>query len=199
MKPTQWDERYATQEYQYGTEANDFLRSRAEQLTLGKCLCLAEGEGRNAVYLAQLGHQVTAVDASGVGLRKAEQLARQRGITITTQVADLGEYAIDAESWDSIISIYCHVDGAIRPELHRKVVAGLRPGGKLILEAYRPEQLSYGTGGPPTLEKLMSLKQLQHELQGLKMLYAEELEREVLEGQLHTGIGAIVQIVAEKP
>lgn len=199
MKPTPWDARYDTEDYQYGTAANDFLRSCAEQLPIGKCLCLAEGEGRNAVHLAGLGHQVTAVDASSVGLRKAEQLARKRGVTITTQVADLADFVIAEDSWDSIISIYCHVDGAIRPELHRKVVAGLRSGGKLILEAYRPEQLTYRTGGPPTLEKLMSLEQLKNELQGLDLLHAEELEREVVEGRLHTGIGAIVQIVAQKP
>jgi SAM-dependent methyltransferase len=196
---TPWDERYNTEEYRYGTEANDFLRSVADQLPLGNCLCLAEGEGRNAVYLAALGQRVTAVDASAVGLRKATALARQRGVEISTEVINLADFVIEPESWDSIISIYCHVDAALRPALHRQIVAGLRPGGKLILEAYRPEQLEYGTGGPPTLDKLMSLQQLKSELNGLELLQAEELEREVVEGDLHFGLGAVVQILAVKP
>jgi len=196
---TPWDQRYATADYQYGKAANDFLLSVAKRLPLGKCLCLAEGEGRNAVYLAELGHQVTAVDNSRVGLNKAEALAKERGVQIETCVADLADFEIEPESWDSIISIYCHVDGDIRSALHRKVVAGLRPGGGLVLEAYRPEQLAYGTGGPPTVEKLMSLTQLRDELAGLDFQHALELEREVVEGNLHTGLGAVVQILAAKP
>lgn len=194
-----WDQRYATEEYQYGTAANDFLHRVAPQLPLGKCLCLAEGEGRNAVYLAGLGHQVTAVDASSVGLNKARQLARQRGVQIETCVADLADFEIEPEGWDSIISIYCHVAPEVRSVLHPRVVAGLRPGGLLVLEAYRPEQLAYGTGGPPAIEKLMSLKQLRKEFQGLDFLHAAELEREVVEGNLHTGVGAVVQVLAAKP
>ena len=196
---TPWDQRYATPEYQYGTRVNDFLRSTAERLPVGSCLCLAEGEGRNAVYLAGLGHQVTAVDSSQVGLKKAKALAGQRGVQIETCVADLADFEIVPESWDAIISIYCHVDVSIRHALHRKVSAGLRRGGVLVLEAYRPEQLAYGTGGPPALEKLMSLAQLREELAGLEFQHALELEREVIEGQLHTGIGAVVQIIAVKP
>ncbi len=194
-----WDERYDTQEYQYGTKANDFLRQVAEKIPFGKCLCLAEGEGRNAVYLAELGHRVTAVDASAVGLNKARRLARQRGVQLETIVADLNDFAVDPESWDAIVSIYCHVAAEIRPALHRKVVAGLRPGGMLILEAYRPEQLGYGTGGPPAVEMLMTLELLRQELHGLDFIHAVELERQVVEGKLHTGVGAVVQVLAVKP
>jgi len=197
--PTLWDQRYETVEYRYGKAANDFLRSMAKHLPLGNCLCLAEGEGRNAVFLAELGHQVTAVDNSRVGLDKAQTLANERGVQIETRLADLADFKIEPESWDSIISIYCHVDGEIRPTLHRKVVTGLRPGGVLVLEAYRPEQLSYGTGGPPTVEKLMSLPQLREELAGLDFQHALELEREVIEGDLHTGLGAVVQVLAVRP
>jgi len=197
--PTPWDERYAGNAYRYGTTANDFLQSVADRLPLGNCLCLAEGEGRNATFLAERGHRVTAVDASAVGLAKARRLAEERRVELVTSVADLDDYPIEAEFWDSIISIYCHVDGDIRPVLHRRVVEGLRRGGMLVLEAYRPEQLAYGTGGPPTLEKLMSLKQLQAELAGLDFLHAAELEREVVEGDLHTGVGAVVQLLAVKP
>lgn len=193
-----WDERYATEDYQYGTTANDFLCEVSAKIPVGDCLCLAEGEGRNAVYLAGLGHRVTAVDASAVGLGKARKLARQNGVQIETSVADLAEFKIEPESWDAVISIYCHVAAEIRSALHRKVVSGLCSGGMLVLEAYRPEQLQYGTGGPPTVENLMSLDLLREELSGLDFLHAVELEREVIEGHLHTGLGAIVQLVAVK-
>lgn len=196
---TMWDQRYATEGYQYGTTENDFLRRVAPQLPLGRCLCLAEGEGRNAVFLAGLGQQVTAVDASSVGLKKAQQLALRRGVEIETCATDLADFVIKPESWDCIVSIYCHVAPEIRTDLHRRVVAGLRPGGLLVLEAYRPEQLAYGTGGPPAVEKLMSLEQLRGELNGLDFQHAVELERDVIEGKLHTGKGAVVQLLALKP
>jgi len=109
---TLWDQRYATEEYQYGTEANDFLRSVAMQLPIGKTLCLAEGEGRNAVYLAGLGHAVTAVDASQVGLQKAHQLAQRRKVEIRSCVADLEDFHIAANSWDCVVSIFCHIAGS---------------------------------------------------------------------------------------
>jgi SAM-dependent methyltransferase len=194
-----WDERYDSEEYQYGTTANDFLRSVAAQTPVGKTLCLAEGEGRNAVYLAELGHQVTAVDSSVVGLKKAQLLARQRHQEIKTCTADLADFIIEPESWDTIISIYCHVAPEIRPALHRKVVAGLRSGGMLVLEAYRPEQLKYRTGGPPAAEMMMTLELLRHELCGLNFIHAVELDRDVIEGRLHTGKGAVVQLLAVKP
>ena len=194
-----WDERYSADEYIYGTEPNEFLAGVASQIPGGKVLCLAEGEGRNAVYLAGLGYEVTAVDASGVGLKKAQRLAKERGVKIRTIVSDLGEFEIEPDSWDGIVSIFCHVPPAIREPLHRKVVAGLRSGGMLVLEAYRPKQIEYGTGGPPVPELTMTLEGLRKELEGLEFKHAEELDRDVTEGLYHTGIGAVVQVVAVKP
>ena len=97
-----------------------------------------------------------------------------------------------------IVSIFVHLPPALRRRLHRQVVAGLRPGGLFVLEAYRPEQLAYKTGGPPAAELMMTLKELQQELNGLQWLYGAELEREVLEGQLHHGLGAVVQLLAQR-
>jgi len=193
-----WDERYSADEYIYGTEPNEFLAGVTSQIPKGKVLCLAEGEGRNAVYLAGLGYDVTAVDASAVGLKKAQRLARERGVEINTVVSDLAEFEIAPDSWDGIVSIFCHVPPAIREPLHRKVVAGLRSGGVLVLEAYRPKQIEYGTGGPPVPELTMTLEGLRKELQGLEFKHAEELDRDVTEGLYHTGIGAVVQLVAVK-
>jgi SAM-dependent methyltransferase len=194
-----WDERYDTSEYVYGTAPNDFLASVVARIPRGRTLCIAEGEGRNAVFLAEHGHDVVAIDASAVGLDKAVRLARERGVVIETQVADLAEFEIEPGSWDAIVSIFAHVPPAIRKPLHRKIVQGLRPGGMLVLEAYTPEQIRLGTGGPPDAEMTMSLQDLRVELEGLGFRHAAELQRDVVEGKYHTGEGAVVQVIAVKP
>jgi len=196
---TPWDERYASDDYLYGTKPNDFLAEMTSRLPVGDTLCVAEGEGRNAVWLAEHGHRVVAVDASKVGLAKAQKLARQRGVTIATELADLGTYAIAPESFDLVVSIYAHAAPEARIALHRRIVAGLRPGGMLLLEAYTPKQLDYKTGGPPDAEKMMTLELLRQELAGLEFIRGVEIEREVVEGKLHTGKGAVVQVVAVRP
>ena len=193
-----WDVRYSDAEYVYGTAPNAFLASVADQIPRGKVLSLAEGEGRNAVYLAELGCKVLGVDASAVGLSKAQRLADERGVTIETRVADLTDFHIEPDSWDAIVSIFCHLPSGIRSSVHHKVVAGLRPGGVFVLEAYTPTQLKLKTGGPPTADMLMTLKLLRVELAGLRFIHARELEREVIEGKFHTGRGAVVQVVAVK-
>lgn len=194
-----WDERYRTEEYLYGTAPNKFLVSAAMEIPPGKVLCLAEGEGRNAVFLAGLGYEVTAVDQSAVGLEKAARLAARRQVQVETVVADLGHFPIEPESWDGIVSIFCHLDPEIRVKMHRSCVQGLRRGGVFVLEAYTPAQLRLRTGGPPRAEMMMSLALLARELEGLHFSHAVELERDVIEGSLHTGVGAVVQVVAKKP
>lgn len=194
-----WDERYGVEGYVYGTEPNGFLLARAGVLPLGKVLCLGEGEGRNAVWLAEQGHAVTAVDASAVGLRKARALAAGRGVRVTTVHVDLAYYRIEAESWDGIVSIFCHLPAALRAEVHRGCVEGLRPGGILLLEAYTPSQVGRGTGGPPTAALMMDAQSLRAELAGLELLELTEREREIHEGALHNGVGAVVELVGRKP
>ncbi len=194
-----WDARYQGDDFVYGTAPNDFLRSQVTHLPAGKVLCLAEGEGRNAVFLAEQGFAVTAVDMSSVGLEKARRLADQRGVAIDTVVADLADFRLERDAWDGIVSIFAHMPPAARRHLHGEVVAGLRPGGVFVLEAYRPEQVEYGTGGPPTAELMMSLDALRAELAGLELDFALETTRDVQEGALHHGRGAVVQIRARKP
>lgn len=194
-----WDQRYSADEYVYGKDPNDFLANAASNLPKGKILCVAEGEGRNAVFLATLGYDVVAVDASAVGLEKAKKLAEERGVSIETIVTDLAGFSIEPESWDGVVSIFAHLPPQVRKELHRKVVAGLRPGGVLVLEAYRPDQLKYKTGGPPMADFMMTLQNLEDELTGLEFEYAVELDRDVVEGQFHTGKGAVVQLIGKKP
>ncbi len=198
--PADWDARYAEPGFAFGTEPNDFLREQAHRLPPhGRVLCLAEGEGRNAVHLATLGHDVTAVDQSAVGMVKAAGLASARGVALRTQVADLAGYRIEPGRWDGIVSIFVHVPAELRVPLHRAAVEGLAPGGLLLLEAYSPAQLGRGTGGPSDASKLMTLAGLQQELAGLEWEIARELEREVNEGRRHTGLAAVVQIAGRKP
>lgn len=193
-----WDARYAGDDYVYGTAPNDFLAGQLDRLPRGRALCLGEGEGRNAVFLAQQGHEVLAVDASATGMAKARRLARERGVEIETRVADLAVFPIAPGQWDLIVSVFCHLPPPLRRNVHRAVVAGLRPGGAFLLEAYTPRQLAFGTGGPPARELMMSLESLREELRGLDFAHGVETEREVVEGSLHTGRGAVVQVLALK-
>jgi SAM-dependent methyltransferase len=195
-----WDQRYSEPGFAYGSEPNDFLAANAERYlpAKGDVLCLAEGEGRNAVFLARLGFRVTGVDGSAVGLAKAKKLAEQNGVEVSTVIADLAEFDLGVEHWDGIVSIWCHTPPALRARLHRAVVAALRPGGVLLLESYTPKQLEYRTGGPPIAELMMTLDAVREELAGLEFLQAEERVRDVHEGKYHDGPSAVLQIVAHK-
>ena len=193
-----WDERYSQPGFVYGTEPNEFLATVAGQIPDGPVLCLAEGQGRNAVFLAGLGHRVVAVDQSAAGLAKAQELAERRGVAIETVQADLAEFPIEPGAWSGIVSIFCHLPAAIRAPLHRAVVRGLRPGGAFILEAYTPAQIGRGTGGPQELDLLATLATLSAELAGLEFSHAVEADREVREGRYHTGRAAVVQLVGHR-
>jgi len=194
-----WDERYGTETFYYGRDPNDFLVEHAAAIPRGGgVLCLAEGEGRNAVYLAGQGYRVTAVDRSAIGLQKATRLARDLRVSISTAAADLTTYRIQPQQWDAIVSIWCHLPSRLRAAVHSQVVEGLRPGGVFILEAYTPEQLKHETGGPSVADLMPTLAQLREELLGLEFEHGIELERTVQEGQGHSGLSAVVQIVARK-
>ena len=194
-----WDERYGEPELAYGSSANEFLRSMAQHLPPGPVLCLAEGQGRNAVYLAKRGHPVTAVDQSPIGLARARDLAAQEGVQIDTCTTDLAEFTIAPGAWAGIVAIFAHLPAPLRARVHRAVVAGLKAGGVFILEAYTPAQLGNHTGGPRGLALLMTLEGLREELAGLELLHALETTRDIREGRYHTGAGAVVQVVARKP
>lgn len=193
-----WNERYSEAGFAYGTEPNDFLLENFSKLTKGKVLCLAEGEGRNAVFLATQGFDVTAVDLSEVGLEKTLRLAQQNKVTVKTICADLSDFTIEKGSWDSIVSIWAHLPSVVRCVLHQKVVSGLRMGGAFLLEAYTPKQLEFGTGGGQQVDLMMPLDSLQEELNGLDFEIARETIREIHEGKYHNGQSAVVQVLARK-
>ena len=150
-----WNERYGSDEYIYGTQPNIFLAENAKLLT-GPVLSLAEGEGRNAVFLASLGLEVLGVDGSEVGLAKARALAESRGADIKTEVADLATYEPPANCFGSVISIFAHLPSEIRRRLYCLVELSLKPGGIFLLEAYHKSQLSQNTGGPKDSDLLMA-------------------------------------------
>ena len=194
-----WDSRYAEADWAYGCEPNDFLREQAGQLPAGEALCLAEGQGRNGVYLAGLGHRVTVQDLSPVGLGRAEQRAQERGVAIECLCCDLSELQLEAESTDLVVAIWMHLPPDLRARVHGQAMRALRPGGHLILEAYTPRQLRFGTGGPPTAELLIEPDQVRDEWQGLDWLVLREQERWIKEGPYHRGQSAVVQAFGRKP
>jgi SAM-dependent methyltransferase len=195
-----WDERYSEPGKSFGEQPNDFLASqRPIILNAGKrALCLGEGEGRNALWLAQMGFDVTAVDLSAVGLRNAADRAAKLSLSLTTVQADLAVWQIEPDRWDLIVSIFCHLPSVTRGTLYRNVGSGLSTDGLFILEAYTPSQLARGTGGPSDPDFLANGAQLRTELPGIDFLEMREISRDVREGQRHTGMADVVQIVGRK-
>lgn len=200
MTPT-WDERYAGDEYAFGTEPNDFLRDHGATIPAGRVLCLGEGEGRNATFLAELGHDITAIDQSPVGLAKARALAASRGVgaKLETIVGDLAEYEPPAAAFAGVVSIFCHLPAPLRTIVHGRARRALAPGGVIVLEAYTPAQLAFSTGGPKDPAMLYSIDELRADFADFEILVGRELEREVREGARHTGRAAVVQLVARAP
>jgi len=195
-----WDERYGGSSFMYGTEPNDFLRAHVADLPSGgEVLCLSEGEGRNAVFLAMKGLRVTGVDSSSVGLEKAQRLAAERGVRIETVVADLLGWDLGHVRWDAIVSIWAHLPAGLRATLHPRVARSLRPGGVLLLEHYHPKQIAFGTGGPPDPTMMVTLEELDGAFLGWERLHAFEGERDVSEGRGHEGRSYVTQLVARKP
>jgi len=193
-----WEERFRADGYLYGTEPNEFLRTKLAELPTGSAICLAEGEGRNAVFLAECGYEVSSVDLTEAGVAKTHRLAADRGVRVDAAVGDLAEFDLGDGRWDLVVSSFAHLPPSVRRDLHRRVVTALKPGGMLLLEAYTPDQVGRGTGGPPTPELTMTLAGLREELGPLELIHAEELEREVSEGTGHTGLGSVVQVIGRK-
>ena len=192
-----WNTHYGENEYAYGTEPNDFLKEQTFPSN-GKILCLAEGEGRNSVYLAKQGYDVTGVDFSVAGIEKINRLAEENGVEVTTICADLAEFDCGENNWDGIVLIFAHLPVAVREKVHHQLYNALKPGGKLVLEAYRLAQLEYQTGGPKSLDLLYSKELLATDFNLFRKLSIEEKTRDVHEGKYHFGTAAVVQVVGVK-
>uniref|UniRef100_A0A7R9ZHN6 Methyltransferase domain-containing protein n=1 Tax=Craspedostauros australis TaxID=1486917 RepID=A0A7R9ZHN6_9STRA len=207
MKGNFWDERYGKEavgdDFAYGKQPNDFLAQTVESMKLtgaGKrCLLLADGEGRNGVFMAKQGYQVVSVDFSKVGMDKAQRLAKDECVTIETIVADLAQYDLGTQKWDCIVGISCHLPAPIRTKVLEAIPASLKPGGRFILECYTPKQLEFKTGGPPGPEMMYSSDILSKAFgSALVTEKNEEIVREVVEGTYHTGKAAVVQFIGKK-
>jgi len=195
-----WDERYAASDFAYGKKANDFLVSLGLKANgRQKVLCLAEGEGRNAVYLAQLGFEVLAVDQSGVGLQKALRLADENNVRIEVEQADLSNYKVPASTYAGIVSIYGHFNPATRIQIHKESLRGLMQGGIFVIEAYSKEQPQFESGGPSDEKLLYSLDEIEADFdEQLDFIIKRNIKRPVLEGKYHTGVGSVIQIFGTK-
>ncbi len=192
---TFWDERYGSVAWAFGTEPNDFLRERAADIPAGPVLCIGDGEGRNGVFLASLGHEVTSVDLSAVGLRKARGLAAERGVQLHTVQADLADFEVGVGCWAGIVSIFCHLPAVLRDELFPRLVTGLVPGGVVLVESYTPAQIGRGTGGPRDVDLLETGADLLRRFAALRCEHVWEGERLVVEGEFHSGTASVVQFL----
>ena len=196
-----WNARFAGDDYLFGEEPNDFVQREAPRLPRGATvLCVADGEGRNSVWLAQQGHAVTAFDFAPNAVAKAKRLAAMRGVTVDHQLGDVYDWPWTAAQYDAVVVVFIQF---VPPEERAAVFAGLRaamkPGGLLLLEGYRPEQVDYGTGGPPRREHMYTREWLAHEFADWDVLLLDAYDAEVREGRGHRGMSALVDLVARRP
>ena len=199
-----WDERYRGEGFSFGTEPNAFLVSQARYLKPGlRVLVPGDGEGRNGVWLAQQGLIVDTVDASPVGVAKAQALATERGVTVNAGAADLLDWDWPRERYDLVAVLYIHFFDGDRPRMHRAMLDALKPGGILILEGFRQEQLEFqklhGSGGPRTADMLLSKARLAADFAGASVSMLEEADVELDEGYRHKGKAAVIRAVVQKP
>jgi cyclopropane fatty-acyl-phospholipid synthase-like methyltransferase len=195
-----WETRFAGPEYVFGTAPNEFLRAQAHLLPArGKALAVADGEGRNGVWLAEQGLDVLSVDFSPTAQAKAKALAKARGVALRTEEVDLVTWTWPTEAFDVVAAIFIQFVG---PEERKPIFAGMRqalkPGGLLLLQGYRPEQLVYKTGGPSQIENLYTRGVLAEAFAGFADLEISEHDSMTLEGAGHAGMAALIDLVGHK-
>jgi cyclopropane fatty-acyl-phospholipid synthase-like methyltransferase len=196
-----WDARYRSEEYIFGTRPNAFLTSQEKHLVAGsRVLAVADGEGRNGVWLAERGCKVCAVDISPVAVEKAKKLALDRKVDIEIVIADLMKWEWPEAAFDAVVCIFIQFAS---PRMRKKLFDGfwhtLRPGGVVIMEGYGVKQLQYTSGGPKELENLYTPQILRDAFTGWQMLLLHEYETVLDEGPKHRGMAALIDLVARKP
>jgi SAM-dependent methyltransferase len=201
VKPPSWDQRYANEAYLFGEAPNAFLASQAFRLTAGDtALALADGEGRNGVWLAEQGLDVISVDSSAVAQAKAHALAEKKGVRLRLELADLETWIFPTAAIDVVVGIFIQFAG---PELRMRLFEGmktaLKPGGLILLEGYRPEQLVYRTGGPSIVENLYTESLLREAFSDFEILELNSYDAEINEGDGHKGMSALIDLIAKKP
>ncbi len=195
-----WNQRYSTAEYAYGTAPNQYFKAQLDGISNpGRILLLCEGEGRNAVYAAQKGWQVTAVDFSETGRQKALKLAAENHVSIDYQISDVAQFAFEKRGpWDVIALIYAHFPSSIRAGIHQQSSQALAPKGQILLEGFNKQQLGHASGGPKNVDMLYSQSMLAEDFAGLDILENSELSIMLKEGEGHAGLGHVVQFQGSK-
>ena len=196
-----WDTRFSGDEYHFGTEPNSFVASQAHLLKPGmSALSVADGEGRNSVWLARQGLRVTAFDFSPVGVAKARRLAAAKGVEIEYHVANILDWDWDARRYDLLAAIFIQFLGpAERARVFAGMLRALAPGGILVLQGYGPKQLEYATGGPKQIDNLYTAQLLRESFAALEILHLREHDETIAEGDAHCGMSALIDLVARKP
>ncbi len=196
-----WDDRFSAEEYVYGKEPNQFLKSTYDNNPAyfqNPILLLGDGEGRNGVYLASNGLDVTSLDFSEKALKKAKLLADEKKVTLKTILSDINKYKFQKDYWGTIVSIFFHLDSNRRKQLHRNIKTSLRQNGLVILEAYSQHQLQYDSGGPKNIDLLYSVEELRNDLDDFEFIQLEEMETILDEGILHQGKASVVRFIGRK-
>lgn len=196
-----WDERYATDSYIFGTAPNQFLATQSGLIRSGmRALAIADGEGRNGVWLAEQGVQVHAVDYSAVALDKARKLAEERRVTLEFEQVDVLDWDWPEAAYDLVVAIFIQF---VPPPARDRIIAGIRrtlkSGGLLILQGYTPKQVEFGTGGPPDAANMYTADLLRAWFGDWDITHLKEHESFVNEGSHHHGMSALVDMVASKP
>jgi len=193
-----WNERYSSEEYAYGESPNEFVKEEIAKLSPGKALFPAEGEGRNAVFAASLGWEVTAFDASSEGKRKAELLAAKHKVEIKYDITDYQNASYPENYFDVLVLTYAHMPVELRESVHRKLSSFLKSGGTLILEGFTKKQINNNTGGPRNIDFLFSEEELKNDFSTLSQLHIYETETTLNEGQFHQGTASVIRIIGKK-
>lgn len=205
MKPTtgMWDKRYDTETYVFGTAPADFLLAQQGILKAAagqSALAIADGEGRNSVFMAESGLNVTAMDGSANAIAKARKLAGEKAVEVDFQLTDLKTWDWTESQWDMVVAIFIQfADPAWRAEIFEGLKRTVKPGGLILLHGYTPKQVEYGTGGPPVPELMYTEDMLRDAFGDMEILRLEAYEKEIHEGPGHSGLSALIDLVARKP
>lgn len=198
-----WNERFSKDEYAYGEQPNNYLKEQLEKLKIGSILFPAEGEGRNAVFAAKLGWNVSAFDISAEGKNKALRLAETNKVTIDYQVGELEKLDYNPEQFDAIALIYAHFPADIKSRYHKTLDKYLRKNGIIIFEAFSKKHIDYiakneKVGGPKEVAMLFSIDELKSDFASYEIIELEGIEIELSEGLFHNGRGSVVRFVGRK-
>ena len=196
-----WNRRFSETGYLFGTEPNAWLHDHAFLWEAGeRVLSVADGEGRNSVWLAQQGLTVDAFDISEVGVRKARDFARIAGVKVNFAVADIGTLQWPKGLYDGVIAIFIQfAPPELRTRIFRGMIQSLKPGGRVLVQGYTPRQLEYRTGGPPFASHMYTPQLLREAFCDLEILEMKEYEAELAEGTGHKGVSALIGMVARRP